>query len=265
MIGENSHGTHEFDAARAEITKRLVEDKGFSAIAAEADWPDAYRVNRYVRGGGHDTTAEEALRGFERFPSWMWRNAPVLDFVGWLKEHNDRSRAQGRTLTGFYGLDLYSLHRSMREVVEYLDRVDPASVQRARDRYSCFDHLNGNDGQSYGYAAAFGAGESCEQQVVEQLVELQRHSLEYVQRDGMAACFRSCFSAHCSSGSPGGRSTRSAEESAAPSSRIPSVRSPTLATPYRAQPRRTTSRCLLTEKWPSGTFGPRAARRQRRW
>lgn len=187
VIGESSHGTHEFYAARAEITKRLVEDKGFSAIAAEADWPDAYRVNRYVRGGGHDKTAEEALRGFERFPSWMWRNAPVLDFVGWLKEHNDRSRAQGRTLTGFYGLDLYSLHRSMHEVLEYLDRVDPAAARRARDRYSCFDHLSGDDGQSYGYAAAFGAGESFEQQVVEQLVELQRHSLEYVRRDGMAA------------------------------------------------------------------------------
>jgi len=117
----------------------------------------------------------------------MWRNAPVRDFVGWLKEHNERCRAPGRTPTGFYGLDLYSLHRSTREVVDYLDRVDPAAAQRARDRYSCFDNRGGDDSQSYGYAAAFGAGEWCEQKVVEQLVELQRHSLDYVRRDGMGA------------------------------------------------------------------------------
>jgi erythromycin esterase-like protein len=90
LIGEASHGTHEFYAARAAMTRTLIEEKGFCAVAAEADWPDAYRVNRYVRGHADDSTAEEALRGFERFPTWMWRNAVVLDFVGWLREHNDR-------------------------------------------------------------------------------------------------------------------------------------------------------------------------------
>ena len=100
LIGEASHGTSEFYAARAQMTRRLIEDRGFGAVAAEADWPDAYRVNRYVRGGGDDATAEEALRGFERFPTWMWRNAAVLDFVGWLREHNGRPGRDERARRG---------------------------------------------------------------------------------------------------------------------------------------------------------------------
>ena len=192
LIGESSHGTHEFYDARAEITKWLIEEKGFTAVAAEADWPDAYRVNRYVRGtvsasGAQDASPEEALRGFERFPGWMWRNTVVRDFVGWLRWHNGRCAADGRTPTGFYGLDLYSLHRSMHEVIGYLQSVDPAAAARARARYACFDHSAGDDGQAYGYAAAFGAGPSCERQAVEQLIEMQRNAVEYLSRDGESA------------------------------------------------------------------------------
>jgi erythromycin esterase-like protein len=187
LIGEASHGTHEFYEARERMTRRLIQEKGFCAVAAEADWPDAYRVNRYVRGHSADATAEESLRGFERFPSWMWRNAVVLDFVGWLREHNDRLGGGERAKAGFYGLDLYSLYRSIHEVISYLDRVDPAAAARARERYACFDHADGGDGQAYGFAAAFGAGETCEQQVVEQLVDLQRHAREYARRDGLIA------------------------------------------------------------------------------
>jgi predicted phosphoribosyltransferase len=152
LIGEASHGTHEFYEARATMTRRLIEEKGFTAVAVEADWPDAYRVNRYVRGRSQDPTAEEAMRDFERFPTWMWRNTAVLDFVGWLREHNDRIGDE-RAKTGFYGLDLYSLRRSMEEVVAYVERVDPASAARARERYACFDHSAGDDGQSYGYGS----------------------------------------------------------------------------------------------------------------
>ncbi|GAY13508.1 erythromycin esterase family protein [Mycobacterium sp. shizuoka-1] len=187
LIGESSHGTHEFYQARAEITKWLIEAKGFNAVAAEADWPDAYRVNRYVRGLSGDSTPEEALRGFERFPAWMWRNSVVEDFVGWLRWHNGRCAADGRRQTGFYGLDLYSLHRSMQEVVAYLDTIDPSAAARARARYACFDHSDGDDGQAYGYAAAFGAGASCERQAVEQLVEMQRNALQYLAADGELA------------------------------------------------------------------------------
>jgi erythromycin esterase-like protein/predicted phosphoribosyltransferase len=187
LIGEASHGTHEFYAARAAVTQRLIEEKGFSAVAAEADWPDAYRVNRYVRGHSDDATAEEALRGFARFPTWMWRNAVMLDFVGWLRERNDQRGGNERAKAGFYGLDLYSLYRSIHEVISYLERVDPAAAARARDRYACFDQFAGDDGQSYGFAAAFGAGDSCETEVIEQLIDLQRHALEYARRDGLLA------------------------------------------------------------------------------
>ena len=157
------------------------------AAAAEADWPDAYRVNRYVRSHGQDATAEEALRGFERFPAWMWRNTAVLDFAGWLRDHNDRPGRGERAKAGFYGLDLYSLCRSIHEVISYLDRVDPAAAARARQRYACFDHFSGDDPQVYGFAAALGAGAACEHEVVEQLIDLKRHAAEHARRDGLLA------------------------------------------------------------------------------
>jgi erythromycin esterase-like protein len=107
----------------------------------------------------------------------------VLDFVGWLREHNDRTGHDA----GFYGLDLYSMYRSVQEVISYLDRVDPAAAARARERYACFDHFSGDDAQVYGFAAAFGAGEGCEREVVGQLADMQRHALEYSRRDGLIA------------------------------------------------------------------------------
>jgi erythromycin esterase-like protein/predicted phosphoribosyltransferase len=186
LLGEASHGTGDFYAARAAMTRRLVEEKGFCAVAVEADWPDGYRVNRYVRGRGNDADAEEALRGFQRFPTWMWRNAAVLDFVGWLRERNDRV-ADELGKVGFYGLDLYSLYRSVDEVITYLDRVDPAAAQQARERYACFDHYGTDDGQTYGLAAAMGAGDTCEQEVIDQLADLQRQGVEYARRDGLLA------------------------------------------------------------------------------
>jgi erythromycin esterase-like protein len=185
LIGEASHGTHEFYRRRAELTKRLILEKGFSAVTAEADWPDAYRVNRFARGIGNDTEAVEALGGFKRFPTWMWRNADVVDFIGWLREHNDKVTDPARKV-GFYGLDLYSLHASIAAVLEYLDRVDPEAAQRARFRYACFEHF-GEDPQTYGYAASFGLTPDCEREVVLQLVELQRHREELVARGGLVA------------------------------------------------------------------------------
>jgi erythromycin esterase-like protein/predicted phosphoribosyltransferase len=190
LIGEASHGTHEFYAARAAITRRLIEGKGFCAVAVEADWPDAYRVHRYVQGHGDDGIAEEALRGFTRFPTWMWRNAAVLEFVGWLRAHNDSlgdALGDDRAKVGFYGLDLYSLYRSIHDVIAYLERVDPVAAARARERYACFDHRHAEDGQAWGFAAAFGAGETCEREVVDQLADLHRHALEYARRDGLPA------------------------------------------------------------------------------
>ncbi len=181
LLGEGSHGTHDFYHERAEITKRLIIEKGFAAVAVEADWPDAYRVNHYVRGDGDDRDADAALSGFERFPTWMWRNTVVLDFVEWLRNAN-QSRTEN-TKTGFFGLDLYSLFNSMRTVVDYLDRVDPEAAKRARYRYSCFEHF-GEDSQAYGYVASFDLSRSCEAEAVNQLVEMQRRAMEYLSRAG---------------------------------------------------------------------------------
>jgi erythromycin esterase-like protein len=186
LIGEASHGTHEFYRERAVITKRLIAEKGFSAVAVEADWPDAYRVNRFVRAAGEDPDSVDALAGFERFPAWMWRNADVLDFVGWLRAHNDRAAAGNRKV-GFYGLDLYSLHASMGAVLSYLRKVDPEGERRARRRYACFDHVGGGDPQAYGYAAELGIARSCEDEAVGQLLELRRSAAEYARRDGRLA------------------------------------------------------------------------------
>jgi erythromycin esterase-like protein len=182
LIGEASHGTHEFYHTRAELTKWLIQKKGFTAIAVEADWPDAHRVNRYVQGRGEDQYAVQALEDFRRFPAWMWRNSDVLELVTWLREYNDSFLKGGRK-TGFYGLDLYSFHTSAHAVLEYLDKVDPEAAQRARYRYGCFEQF-GEDVQAYGYAANFGVTKSCEDEVVSQLVELIRHAADLASRDG---------------------------------------------------------------------------------
>jgi erythromycin esterase-like protein len=185
LLGEASHGTHEFYRERAQITKRLITEKGFTAVAAEADWPDAYRVNRYVRGASDDADAREALADFRRFPAWMWRNTDVLEFVEWLRAHN-AALPPGATRVGFYGLDLYSLHASMEAVLRYLEQADPEAAKRARERYACFDHF-GDDTQVYGMVAGMGLSKSCEEEVVSQLLELQRRAADYARRDGRAA------------------------------------------------------------------------------
>jgi erythromycin esterase-like protein len=184
LIGEASHGTHEFYRIRAELTKQLIRKLGFTAVAVEADWPDAYRVNRYVRGGSADADAEESLSGFRRFPQWMWRNTDVVDFVGWLRTYNESLPVERRV--GFYGLDLYSLHASMEAVVTYLRKVDPEAAERAAVRYGCFDRF-GDDPQEYGYAATMELSASCEREVVAQLVDLRNAAADYARRDGRVA------------------------------------------------------------------------------
>ena len=183
LIGEATHGTHEFYAERAAITRRLIEERGFAAVAAEADWPDAYRVNCFVRGAGDDADASAALGDFRRFPRWLWRNTVTRDFVAWLREHNDARPRERRV--GFYGIDLYSLHASIAAVLEFLDRVDPDAAGRARERYACFEHVG--RGQSYGSAVFRGAAQSCEDDAVEQLLELRRTAAEIAPADRRVA------------------------------------------------------------------------------
>jgi erythromycin esterase-like protein len=182
LLGEATHGTHEFYKARADISRRLIEEKNFNAVAVEADWPDAYRVNMFVRRGGE--TALESLSGFQRFPTWMWRNADVLSFIEWLRAHN--TDLDNNDQCGFYGMDLYSLYSSIEAVINYLDKVDPEASERARQRYACFENFVGDE-QAYGYATNLGLTKPCEDEVIRQLLELKRSGNQYLQRDGRVA------------------------------------------------------------------------------
>jgi erythromycin esterase-like protein len=185
LLGEASHGTSEFYTWRTEISRRLVREKGFTLIAVEGDWPDCYRVNRYVRGfPDSGESAEAVLHAFERWPTWMWANREVVDLVSWLRRHNDREHPERRV--GFYGLDVYSLWDSMRAVVEYLERIDPELAHGARRAYSCFDPYY-DDAQDYARATAL-VPTSCEPEAVAVLRELRARAPEY-REDGREAYF----------------------------------------------------------------------------
>ncbi len=180
LIGEASHGTSEFYRIRAEITKALVERKNFDFVAVEADWPDAYRIHDFVthkeRAEPHDWEA------FSRFPTWMWRNQEVLDFIHWLRDFNLQRRPPRRRV-GFYGLDLYSLFTSVDCVLNYLDRVDPQAAAVARVRYGCLTPWEG-DPATYGRATLAGRYRSCEREVVRMLQELSQRRVEAAVQDG---------------------------------------------------------------------------------
>lgn len=182
MIGEASHGTHEFYQTRIKISQRLIKEHGFMAVAIEGDWPDAHRVHRYLQGEGSVTSSERALDNFQRFPVWMWRNTTLPPFLSWLRQYNDNLPAAQKI--GFYGLDLYSLNASMQAVIDFLNRIDPEAAQRAKQRYACFDHLN-QDPQMYGYLINAGIKKACIREAVAQLVELQHRAFEYLHHDGI--------------------------------------------------------------------------------
>ena len=135
-----------------------------------------------MRGVSEDVDADEALADFRRFPTWMWRNTVVVDFIEWLQDYND-ALPPGAAKVGFYGLDLYSLHASMKAVLRYLEKVAPEAAKQARERYACFDQF-GEDTQVYGFMTKLKLAKSCEEEVVRQLVELQRRAAEYARRDG---------------------------------------------------------------------------------
>ena len=171
LLGEASHGSHELYRERARITQRLISDLGFNGVAVEADWPDADRASRWAQGRSDDADAEEALRGFRRFPTWMWRNTVVVDFIGWLRSWNESSR---RAPVGFHGMDLYSLYGSIDAVLRYLKRTDPKAADRARERYACFEAHE--EAENYGRALRLGLSNSCEREAVDQLLELQKRA-----------------------------------------------------------------------------------------
>ncbi|HEX8632877.1 MAG TPA: erythromycin esterase family protein [Pyrinomonadaceae bacterium] len=172
LLGEATHGTHEFYRERARITRRLVEEKGFDAVVLEADWPDAYRVGEYVRGRGKDASAEQSLSNFTRFPQWMWRNRDFHDLVTQLRSLND-SRPADAPRVGVYGMDLYSLSDSAKALVEYLTRVDPAAGARARQRTECFRRY-GDAPEQYGSEVASGVRRSCEKDALTLFQEMEQ-------------------------------------------------------------------------------------------
>lgn len=180
LIGEATHGTSEFYRARALITRRLVERHGFNLVAVEADWPDAARIDGYVR---HHRPRPVGGEPFVRFPTWMWRNVEVLAFADWLRGFNEgKSREEE---VGFFGLDVYSLRSSIASVLHYLDKVDPEESHRARWRYGCLTPWQDEPSQ-YGMAVLGGRQTQCEDQAVEQLVQLLEKRLTYIREDGEA-------------------------------------------------------------------------------
>ncbi|WP_082072823.1 protein-L-isoaspartate(D-aspartate) O-methyltransferase [Hyphomicrobium sp. 99] len=178
LIGEASHGTSEFYRMRARITQRLIEEKGFNFVAAEADWPDAARIDHYAR---HRDVPPSEWTAFARFPTWMWRNAETRSFVDWLHKHNATRAYEQRA--AFYGLDLYSLYNSVRVVIAYLDSVDADLAAIARERYGCLSPWEA-DPSAYGRAALTGAYRKCEQDVSHVLVDLLEKQQAYATNDG---------------------------------------------------------------------------------
>lgn len=184
LIGEASHGTHEFYQTRIELTQHLIEEKEFMAVMIEGDWPDAYRIHRYVQGLGYANQSVAALDDFKRFPTWMWRNTTIPPFLQWLRMYNDQNTPVNKV--GFYGLDLYSLNASMQAVIQYLKKVDPLAAEHVVHHYACFDHLN-VDPQVYGYLTSSGVKKSCMNEAVSALCEIQHRAFDYLKRDGIAS------------------------------------------------------------------------------
>jgi erythromycin esterase-like protein len=172
MLGEASHGTHDYYMWRFYITKRLIEEKGFNFIAVEGDWPDCYRLNRFVKG--YDTEHKNALQvlhAFNRWPTWMWANWEIMALAGWLKNYNEKLPAGKKA--GFYGLDVYSLWESMESIMQYLKKTDPAALKIAEEAFHCFEPYRKDEGRSYAQASQF-VPELCKDEVVSLLKEIQQ-------------------------------------------------------------------------------------------
>ena len=180
LLGEASHGTSEFYQARAAVSRELIERHGFTIVAIEADWPDAARIDRYVR---HRDAKPGRRDAFTRFPTWMWRNVEVVEFVDWLRTRNERLAPEKRV--SFHGLDIYSLGASIASVLDYLDRVDPEAARTARRRYGCLTPWQ-DEPAAYGRAVLLGERETCEDEAIAQLTELFDHRLKYIAEDGEA-------------------------------------------------------------------------------
>lgn len=170
LLGEASHGTHEYYTWRAKITQRLIQEKGFSFIGVEGDWPDCYRLNCYAKGyQNSETDIYDVLNKFNRWPTWMWANWEIAAFIDWLKTYNKNLSANERI--GFYGLDVYSFRESMHSIIEYLEKNDPKALQSAKKAMECFEPFGQDEGQSYARASAL-IPELCEKEVIQMLTAI---------------------------------------------------------------------------------------------
>ncbi len=172
MLGEASHGTHEYYTWRAHISKKLIEEKGFNFIAVEGDWPDCYSLNRFIKGYDTDNkSAFKVLHAFNRWPTWMWANWEIVALADWLRKYNTGLPADKKA--GFYGLDVYSLYESMQSIMQYLGRTDKAALKVAEAAFRCFEPFRGDEGRSYAGTSRF-VPELCENEVVHLLKEIQQ-------------------------------------------------------------------------------------------
>ncbi|TDE42531.1 erythromycin esterase family protein [Flavobacterium rhamnosiphilum] len=177
LLGEASHGTHEYYTWRAKITQRLIQEKGFSFVGVEGDWPDCYRLNRYAKGyldSGKDIFS--VMNEFNRWPTWMWANWETAAFIDWLKVFNENFPADKRI--GFYGLDVYSFRESMHSIIQYLEKNDPKALAIAKTAMKCFEPYNKDEGQSYARASSY-VPELCEKEILHMLTEIIKNVPNY--------------------------------------------------------------------------------------
>ncbi|MFP7494672.1 erythromycin esterase family protein [Terribacillus saccharophilus] len=176
LLGEASHGTSEFYTVRAEISKKLITEKGFTFIAVEGDWPACQAVNRYIKGyDKENSSARDVLHHFNRWPTWMWANEEIIDLIEWMKEYNKRDDVQPKI--GFYGIDMYSLWESMEEVIAYLTKIDSPDVEIAKKAFTCFEPFN-RDNQEYAVSAGI-YSEGCIDEVAKLLAAIQKKKNQY--------------------------------------------------------------------------------------
>ena len=177
LLGEGSHGTHEYYTWRTHISKRLIEEKGFSFIAVEGDWPDCYRLNRYIKGyPDSGNSAYEVLHAFNRWPTWMWANWEIVALSNWLRMYNDTH--PGNPKVGFYGLDVYSLWESLDAIIKYLAKKDPQTTRTAIDALKCFEPYSDEEGRSYARATLM-VPELCEGEVISLLMQIRKNMPSY--------------------------------------------------------------------------------------
>jgi erythromycin esterase len=177
LLGEASHGTHEYYTWRTKITQRLIKEKGFSFVGVEGDWPDCYRLNRYAKGYTNSgTDIYNVMNGFNRWPTWMWANWETAAYIEWLKEYNKNLPADKRI--GFYGLDVYSFRESMHSIIQYLEKNDPKALKIAKRAMECFEPFGQDEGQSYARASAL-VPELCEKEVLNMLTEITTNAEKY--------------------------------------------------------------------------------------